>query len=91
MTADIYHYTVPLPDGVDEAVLPGIDGYTIYTADRIDHDGSLKAYNHALRHIRNRDFEKEESVNRIENTAHRVRAQSSRTRHENSIEIQARL
>ena len=71
MTADIYHYTVPLPDGVDEAVLPGIDGYTIYTADRLDHDGALKAYNHALRHINRKDFETGGNVQDKEIGAHK--------------------
>ena len=71
MTANIYHYTVPLPDGVDEAVLPGIDGYTIYTADRLDHDGALKAYNHALRHISRKDFEISGDIQVKESEAHK--------------------
>ena len=70
MTDNIYHYVVPLPEGVREAVLECLDGYTIYTADRLDEDGTRKAFNHALRHIRNHDFEKEISVNSIERAAH---------------------
>lgn len=70
MTDNIYHYVVPLPEGVNEAVLKCLDGYTVYTADRLDEDGTRKAYYHALRHIKNNDFEKEISVNSIERAAH---------------------
>lgn len=70
MTDNIYHYVVPLPEGTNEAVRPCIDGFTIYTADRLDEDGTRKAFNHALRHIKNRDFEKDISVNSIEKAAH---------------------
>lgn len=74
MTADIYHYTVPLPDGVDEAVLPGIDGYTVYTADRLDDDSRKKAYLHAIKHIIREDFSKNEAVDQIEANAHGCKA-----------------
>jgi len=70
MTENIYHYVVPLPEGTNEAVRPCIDGYTIYTSDRLDREGTEKAIRHALGHIRNHDFEKETSVNAIENAAH---------------------
>lgn len=71
MADNIYHYVVQLPEGVNEAVLKCLDGYTVYTADRLDEDGTKKAYYHALRHIRNRDFEKEISVNTKEFIAHK--------------------
>ena len=71
MTENIYHYVVPLPEGVNEAVRPCIDGFTIYTADRLDEDGTRKAYKHAIRHIRNRDFETETTVGVKETIAHK--------------------
>ena len=66
---NIYHYIAPLPEGVNEAILSSFDGYTIYTADRLDDDSRRKAFLHALRHIENNDFEKED-VNAIEKAAH---------------------
>lgn len=71
MTNSIYHYVVHLPEGINEAIMPGIDGYTVYTSDRLDEIGTLKAYRHALRHIRNHDFETEIPVNVKEIFAHK--------------------
>jgi len=67
---NVYHYVAPLPDGVNEAVLSSFDGYTVYTADRLDDDSRRKAFLHALRHIQNDDFAKIIPVNSIENAAH---------------------
>ena len=67
---EIYIYTVPLPAGCNEAVLPCSDGYTIYINDGLDHAGRIKALKHALKHIGNRDFDKCD-VQRIEDEAHR--------------------
>jgi hypothetical protein len=65
---NIYHYIAPLPIGVDEAVLPCFDGYTIYTADRLDPFRREIAYNHALSHIIRKDWE-QSSVQEIEYNA----------------------
>lgn len=62
---EIYHYVVPLPDGIDESILPCYDGYTIYTADRLTREQRITAFNHALRHICNEDWNKT-SVQEIE-------------------------
>lgn len=70
MTDNIYHYVVPLPEGINEAVCPCIDGYTIYTADRLNGDATRAAFFHALWHIYNRDFETESSVSMKEIIAH---------------------
>ena len=67
--AEIYVYVVELPFGINEMVTPCIDGYTIYISDRLDMDHARKAYEHALFHINNLDFEKD-NVNRIEAQAH---------------------
>ncbi len=65
MHADIFLYYVELPDGIDEMVTPCLDGYTVYISSRISPERQRKAYLHALRHIRERDFEKTD-VQRIE-------------------------
>ena len=67
---DIYVYCVPLPVGIDEMVSPCYNGYTIYISDRLDQEHRIRAYYHALRHIRKRDHEKS-SVQLIEMHAHR--------------------
>lgn len=67
---DIYVYCVPLPEGIDEMVSPCYSGYTIYISDRLDQEHRIKAYHHALRHIRKLDFDKN-NVQRIELYAHR--------------------
>ena len=67
---NVYHYVVPLPEGVNEAILSSFDGYTIYTADRLDDDSRRKAYLHAIRHIENDDFAGIFDVNTIEKAAH---------------------
>lgn len=68
MTADIFLYFVDLPEGIDEMVTPCLDGYTVYINARICHERQLKAYRHALRHIREKDFEKSD-VQGIEKNA----------------------
>lgn len=63
---DFYTYLVELPDGIDEAVMPCLGGYTIYLDSRLSPDKMEQAYNHAMEHIANNDFEKSD-VNEIEN------------------------
>lgn len=55
---DIFTYIVPLPIGIDEVVLPCADWYTVYLSDRLDTDGRLREYRHAVCHITNGDFAK---------------------------------
>ncbi len=55
---DVFVYSVNLPPTVNELVTPCVDGYTVYLNNRLSRDGMFKAYNHALGHIRNNDFEK---------------------------------
>lgn len=66
---DIFVYFVPFPPTVHEMVTPCADGYTIYIADWLDEEHRIKAYEHALTHIRNNDFEKD-NVQEIEMVAH---------------------
>lgn len=66
---NIYTYFVRLPEGINEVVMPCLDGYTVYIDSSLSDERKIKAYNHALLHIVNRDFEKAD-VQEIEATAH---------------------
>lgn len=65
----IFTYFVKLPYGIDEVVMPCLDGYTVYIDVNLSEQQQLKAYAHALHHIRNNDFEKPD-VQAIEAEAH---------------------
>lgn len=67
---DIFVYCVDLPRGINEMVTPCLDGYTVYIDIKLDALRRRKAYRHAVRHIRRRDFEKGR-VSRIERRTHR--------------------
>ena len=53
---DLFIYFVALPQGINEMVMPCIDGYTIYIDQDLDELGRLKAFWHAVKHIRREDF-----------------------------------
>ena len=68
-TDDVYVYLVDMP--VNEAVRPcGPFSYTVYINARLSQDGRVRAYRHALEHIRREDFEKEGNADTIEMEAH---------------------
>lgn len=67
---EIFVYLVDLPDRVDEMVTPCDDGYTVYISSKLSYTGRVRAYCHALRHIENDDWSKED-VQQIETEAHR--------------------
>lgn len=69
---DIFVYVVTLPEGVSEGVLKCADGYTVYISDRLDQEHRIRAYNHAMWHIKNDDWNKS-NVQEIEAEAHRRR------------------
>ena len=69
---NIFVYTVKLPPKINEMVAPCADGYTVYLSDRLDREGKIAAFNHAVEHIRNNDFEKGD-VQSIEREAHERR------------------
>lgn len=71
MTDNIYVYIADLPGGITEMVTPCIDGYTIYLNARVSTETQRQGYLHALHHIRNHDFEREDCVQQIEAEAHR--------------------
>ena len=72
MTDDIFVYMADLPDGINEMVTPCMTGYTIYIDDKLSPEGRRMAYEHALYHINNHDFEKSD-VDSIETEAHKKR------------------
>ena len=65
----IYVYLIDLPEYINEMVTPCADGYTVYINARLSQLGRVEALNHAVTHIDNNDFEKED-VERIEHEAH---------------------
>lgn len=73
MTDDIYVYPADLPIGVKEIVAPGVDGYTVYVNTRYTRETQTGVYCHAVGHIEDDDFEKED-VQEIETRAHRYTA-----------------
>ncbi len=66
---DIFIYLINLPPRIKEMVTPCNDGYTIYIDVNLDEEGRQKAYDHAMKHINNNDFEKTD-VQKIESEAH---------------------
>lgn len=66
---DVYVYLEPLPDGIKEMIMPCLGGYTIYLDPRQSYESMRDSYKHALSHIEQNDFEKED-VQEIETKAH---------------------
>ena len=71
MNDRIFTYLIDMPTKVHEAVCPCADGYTIYLNSKLSYQDRVKAYNHAMKHIENNDFERKEDVQTIEARAHR--------------------
>lgn len=67
---NVFVYLTKLPDGIDEFVVPCLDGHTVYIDESLDDKHRRKAYDHAIGHIKEMDFEKD-SVSEIENEARR--------------------
>lgn len=71
-TADIFVHLMNFPDKTKETVCPNEDGsFTIFINSRLSYEGQLKAYNHAMKHIKNEDFNKSD-VQTVETVAHRA-------------------
>ena len=58
---DIYLYYVDLPRNVSEMVVPCADGYTIYIDIKLSHAEKVEAYHHAMEHIRNDDWSRDDA------------------------------
>lgn len=67
---NVYVYVTTLPPKIREFVTPCADGYTVYISDRLDRKNALTAYFHALRHIRNDDFNSDDDIQGIEQCTH---------------------
>lgn len=72
MTPDVNTFLVNFPSPGNEMVVQNEDGtYTVLINAKLSQDGQLKAYQHAINHITNGDFEKSE-VQSIELHAHEL-------------------
>ena len=67
---NVYHYVTRLPEGFNEAVMVCSVGYTVYTDSSLSREEMLKAFLHALEHIKNNDFDEYGSADSIEWRAH---------------------
>lgn len=73
-TPDVNVFLVNFPTPGNEMVVPNEDGtYTILINAKLSQDGQIKAYQHALDHINNGDFEKSD-IQSIEFQAHGLEA-----------------
>ena len=68
---EIYCYLADLPAKIREMVAVCPDGYTVYINSNLSEDARRRAYDHALKHINNNDWSKE-NADLIELTAHMV-------------------
>ena len=66
---DFFVYCINLPPGIHEAVTPCADGYTIYLNIADSRDVQKKALRHALMHIKENDFARQD-VQKIEKERH---------------------
>lgn len=69
MHEDVFVYYVQLPGKINETVTTCYGGYTVLIDPRQSTDGIRRSYLHALQHINNHDFERE-NVQDIETNAH---------------------
>lgn len=71
-TPDVNVFLVNFPTPESEMVVQNEDGsYTILINAKLSQDGQIKAYQHALKHINNADFEKSDTQ-KIELRAHEL-------------------
>lgn len=70
MTPDVNIALLNFPNSGKEMVVENEDGsFTILINSKLSYDGQIKAYNHAMKHIQNNDFQKK-NVQIIETMAH---------------------
>lgn len=68
---DVFTYVTELPTSVNEMVVPCADGFTVYINSRLSQVEQQSAYLHAIRHIKNGDFDDTYDIQKIELTAHK--------------------
>ncbi len=57
---DVFVYPATLPHNIHECVAPCLDGYTVYINDQLSGDEQKEAYSHALAHIENLAYDKQD-------------------------------
>lgn len=63
----VFVYLVPMPNKAKAVtVLSGVDEYTVYINNNLNHEMQLQAYRHEMQHITNRDYEHFCDVNVLE-------------------------
>lgn len=68
---DIFVYIIAMDPLVKEQVVKNPDGtFSIFINDYLSQERRIKAYDHAVSHIRNGDFDKNADVDAIEREAH---------------------
>lgn len=70
-TDNVYLYIVKLPPGINEAVTPCSDGYTVYIDIDLPDNRFEETIRHVLWHIENSDFESND-IQSIETKAHNM-------------------
>lgn len=69
----IFVYIIAMDPLVKEQVVANSDGtFSIFINDYLSPEWKIKAYNHAISHIKNGDFDKKADVDAIECEAHGV-------------------
>ena len=71
---DIFVYLVDMPHRIGEFVVPCNGGYTVYINALLTYEQQIRAYQHALDHIRRDDLSTENAdrcADEIESEAHR--------------------
>lgn len=71
MQDDVFVRFIKMPTRMHEFVTPCDEGYCVYINESMDYPHQLKAYLHALSHIKNEDWNKDD-VQEIEAEAHEV-------------------
>lgn len=70
---DVFVYIIAMDPLIKEQVVANPDGtFSVFINDYLSPERRIKAYNHALSHIRNGDFYKDADVDIIECEAHGV-------------------
>ena len=68
---DIFVYIIAMDPLIKEHVVANPDGtFSVFINDYLSPERRMKAYNHALSHIKNGDFDKNADVDIIEYEAH---------------------
>lgn len=91
MTPDVNVQILNFPSPGNELVVPNEDGsFTIMINARLSYEDQMKAYAHAMRHIENNDFSKD-NVQGIEAEAHEIAKTTASSRKIPAKKFEAQL